>query len=467
MEASARAEIAVETLHEHGISFGEAVRVWIRVALLSFGGPAGQIAVMHRILVEEKRWLGDGRFLHALNFCMLLPGPEAQQLATYIGWLMHGTRGGVIAGALFVLPGVLAIMGLSWIYALFGQVGIVSALFFGLKAAVLAIVLQAVVRLGRRALRNGAMRAIAALSFLAIFAFGAPFPLIVLAAGLAGFLGAKAGIAAFAPGGGHGAGGGAPVADAETLLGADSALLPAAARRGALVAGTVALALWLLPVAILVLALGPGNVFADIAVFFSKMAVVTFGGAYAVLAYVAQEAVGTYGWLQPGEMLDGLGMAETTPGPLIMVLQFVGFLAAFRGAGWDSALAAGTLGGLLATWVTFAPCFAWIFLGAPFMEGLRSYRALSAALSAVTAAVVGVILNLAIWFALHVIWREVARVGFGPLTLELPVAGSIDWAAAALAALAFYAVFRLKLGMATVLGGAALLGLALHLLGLA
>ena len=398
---------------------------------------------------------------------MLLPGPEAQQLATYIGWLMHGTRGGVIAGALFVLPGVLAIMVLSWIYALFGQVDIVSALFFGLKAAVLAIVLQAVVRVGRRALRNGAMRAIAALSFLAIFAFGAPFPLIVLAAGLAGFLGAKAGIAAFAPGGGHGAGGGAPVADAETLLGADSAVLPAAARRGALVAGTVALALWLLPVAILVLALGPGNVFADIAVFFSKMAVVTFGGAYAVLAYVAQEAVGTYGWLQPGEMLDGLGMAETTPGPLIMVLQFVGFLAAFRGAGWDSALAAGTLGGLLATWVTFAPCFAWIFLGAPFMEGLRSNRALSAALSAVTAAVVGVILNLAIWFALHVIWREVARVGFGPLTLELPVAGSIDGAAAALAALALYAVFRLKLGMATVLGGAALLGLALHLLGLA
>ena len=448
-------------------TLAEATRVWLRIALLSFGGPAGQIAVMHRILVEEKRWLGDGRFLHALNFCMLLPGPEAQQLATYIGWLMHGTRGGVIAGTLFVLPGVLAIMGLSWIYALFGQVGIISALFFGLKAAVLAIVLQAVVRLGRRALRNGAMRAIAALSFLAIFAFGAPFPLIVLAAGLAGFLGAKAGIAAFAPGGGHGAAGGAPIADAETLLGADSAVLPAAARRGALVAGAVALALWLLPVAILVLAAGPGNVFADIAVFFSKMAVVTFGGAYAVLAYVAQEAVGTYGWLQPGEMLDGLGMAETTPGPLIMVLQFVGFLAAFRGAGWESALAAGTLGGLLATWVTFAPCFAWIFLGAPFMEGLRSYRALSAALSAVTAAVVGVILNLAIWFALHVIWREVARVGFGPLTLELPVAGSIDWAAAALAALALYAVFRLKLGMATVLGGAALLGLALHLLGLA
>ena len=246
-----------------------------------------------------------------------------------------------------------------------------------------------------------------------------------------------------------------------------SLVFPDIARQGALVAGAVALALWLLPVAILVLALGPGNVFADIAVFFSKMAVVTFGGAYAVLAYVAQEAVGTYGWLQPGEMLDGLGMAETTPGPLIMVLQFVGFLAAFRGAGWDSALAAGTLGGLLATWVTFAPCFAWIFLGAPYMEGLRSNRALSAALSAVTAAVVGVILNLAIWFALHVIWREVARVGFGPMSLELPVPGSIDGAAAALATLALVAVFHLKLGMATVLGGAALLGLALHLLGLA
>ncbi|WP_238365507.1 chromate efflux transporter [Mesobacterium pallidum] len=448
-------------------TLAEATRVWARVALLSFGGPAGQIAVMHRILVEEKRWLGDGRFLHALNFCMLLPGPEAQQLATYIGWLLHRTWGGVIAGVLFVLPGVIAIMALSWVYVLFGEVGVVSALFFGLKAAVLAIVLQAVVRVGRRALKNDAMRVIAVLSFIAIFAFEAPFPLIVLAAALIGFLGARAGLAAFAPGGGHGTVGAAHVEDAQTLLGEELAGMPREARRGALVAGLAALALWLLPVALLLLALGPGNVFADIALFFSKMAVVTFGGAYAVLAYVAQEAVGTYGWLEPGEMLDGLGMAETTPGPLIMVLQFVGFLGAFRDAGWESALMAGTLGGLLATWVTFAPCFAWIFLGAPFMEGLRSNRALSAALTAVTAAVVGVIMNLAIWFAIHVVWREVLRIEAGPLSIELPRLASIDWAAAALSALALVAVFRLKLGMAVVLGGAALLGVALHLAGAA
>lgn len=351
------------------------------------------------------------------------------------------------------------------IYALYGDVGPVAALFFGLKAAVLAIVLQAVVRVGRRALRNSTMRTLAALSFVAIFAFGVPFPLIVLTAALIGFLGARAGLAAFAPGGGHGGMGSAHVPDRDTLLGEEMPEMPAVARRGALIAGGAALALWLVPVAALVAA-GSG-VFADIAVFFSKMAVVTFGGAYAVLAYVAQEAVGTYGWLEPGEMLDGLGMAETTPGPLIMVLQFVGFMAAFREAGWGSALAAGTLGGLLATWVTFAPCFAWIFLGAPFMERLRANRALSAALSAVTAAVVGVILNLAIWFAVHVVFREVRRVGAGPLWVELPVPASVDWAAAALSALALLAVFRLKLGIAVVLAGAAALGLVLSITGLA
>jgi chromate transporter len=447
-------------------TLAQAARVWARIALLSFGGPAGQIAVMHRILVEEKKWLGDSRFLHALNFCMLLPGPEAQQLATYIGWLMHRTWGGVIAGVLFILPGVMAIMALSWIYAIYGDVGIVAALFFGLKAAVLAIVLQAVVRVGKRALKNDAMRIIAALSFMAIFAFGAPFPLIVLVAAIVGFFGARAGVRAFAPGGGHGAVGKAHVEDAETLLGEEMTALPFEARRGALVAGGVALLLWLLPVVALVLALGPGDVFSDIATFFSKMAVVTFGGAYAVLAYVAQEAVGAYGWLEPGEMLDGLGMAETTPGPLIMVLQFVGFIGAFREAGWDNALLAGTLGGLLATWVTFAPCFAWIFLGAPFMEGLRANAALSSALTAVTAAVVGVILNLAIWFAIHVVWTEVARIETGPLSLELPAPGSINWVAAALSALALVAVFRLRLGMAAVLGAAALAGVALHMAGL-
>lgn len=443
----------------------EATKVWARIAALSFGGPAGQIAVMHRILVEEKRWIGDGRFLHALNFCMLLPGPEAQQLATYIGWLMHGVRGALVAGLLFILPGIVAIMALSWVYAIWGDVGFVSALFFGLKAAVLAIVLQAVVRVGKRALKNGAMRAIAAASFVAIFAFAAPFPLIVAAAALIGWAGAKVGLAAFQGGGGHGSVGKTHVDDATTLLGEEHGDLTGAARANAFLAGAAALVLWLLPVIALVL-LAPGSVFADIATFFSKLAVLTFGGAYAVLAWVAQEAVGTYGWLQPGEMLDGLGMAETTPGPLIMVLQFVGFMGALREAGWAAPLLAGTLGGLLATWVTFAPCFAWIFLGAPFMERLRQNRALSAALSAVTAAVVGVILNLAIWFAIHVVWREVARVEAGPLSLELPVIASIDWAAAILSVLALLAVFRLKLGMATVLSGAAALGVALHLAGL-
>lgn len=444
----------------------EAAKVWARIAALSFGGPAGQIAVMHRILVEEKRWLGDGRFLHALNFCMLLPGPEAQQLATYIGWLMHGVRGALIAGLLFILPGVVAIMALSWVYAIWGDVGFVSALFFGLKAAVLAIVLQAVVRVGKRALKTRAMWVIAAASFVAIFAFAAPFPLIVALAALIGWAGAKTGVAGFQGGGGHGNLGKSHVDDAATLLGEEHGDLTGAKRAGAFRAGLAALALWLLPVAVLLI-LAPGSVFTDIATYFSKLAVLTFGGAYAVLAWVAQAAVGTYGWLKPGEMLDGLGMAETTPGPLIMVLQFVGFMGALREAGWTYPLLAGTAGGLLTTWVTFAPCFAWIFLGAPFMEGLRANKALSAALSAVTAAVVGVILNLALWFAVHVIWAEVTRLSAGPLSLELPVWGSINWVAAGLSALALVAVFRLKLAMATVLGGSAALGLGLHMLGFA
>ncbi|WP_370343466.1 chromate efflux transporter [Pararhodobacter marinus] len=446
-------------------SLAEAARVWARIAALSFGGPAGQIAVMHRILVEEKRWLGDARFLHGLNFCMLLPGPEAQQLATYFGWLLHGVRGALLAGLLFIAPGVLAIMALSWIYAAFGEVGLVAGLFFGLKAAVLAIVVQAVVRVGKRALKNRAMQAIAAASFAAIFLFDAPFPAIVLGAALIGWVGAKAGLDAFRPGGGHGAVGKTAVADAQTLLGEEHIDTSGAADRGAFKAGFGALVLWLVPVGLLWMA-APDSVFTDIAVFFSKLAVLTFGGAYAVLAWVAQEAVGTYGWLQPGEMLDGLGMAETTPGPLIMVLQFVGFMGAFREAGWAMPLLAATLGGLLATWVTFAPCFAWIFLGAPWMERLRRNTALAAALSAVTAAVVGVILNLALWFALHVLWREVSVREWGPLSVDLPVMASIDWAALGLSVLALVAVFRLRLGMVAVLGGAALLGVALRLAGL-
>jgi chromate transporter len=373
----------------------KATRIWARIGLLSFGGPAGQIALMHRILVEEQRWLGEKRFLHALNYCMLLPGPEAMQLAVYIGWLMHRTLGGIIAGLLFVLPGVVAIMVLSWIYALYGNVGAVEALFFGLKAAVLAIVVQAVIRIGSRALKNRAMIAIAAASFVAIYGFAIPFPLIILAAGLIGFFGARMGLPAFRGGGAHGKVGEVQVDDADTLLGEESPDHTQVNRGWALRISSAFLLLWLAPVAVLFTALGPQNVFAQIGGFFSIMAVVTFGGAYAVLAYVAQEAVQNYGWLAPGEMLDGLSMAETTPGPLIMVTQFVGFLAAFREAGTMSPLMAGTLGGLLTTWVTFTPCFLWIFLGAPFIERLRENQVLTAALTAITAAVVGVILNLA------------------------------------------------------------------------
>ncbi|MDO8802528.1 chromate efflux transporter [Phenylobacterium sp.] len=454
------------SLPAHGVSFGEATKVWTRIAALSFGGPAGQIAVMHRILVEEKRWVGERRFLQALNYCMLLPGPEAQQLAIYIGWLMHGVAGGLTAGLLFVLPGFLAIMGLSVLYALLGGVGVVAALFFGLKAAVLAIVVQAVVRVGKRSLRNRVMLAIAAAAFVAIFLFHAPFPLIILAAGLIGFLGARAGSTAFAVGG-HGSGPEDLYEDAQSALGTETPAHAASGWRGPLTASAVLLALWLGPVAALLLTLGPENVFSQIAVFFSKMAVVTFGGAYAVLAYVAQEAVETYGWLRPGEMLDGLGMAETTPGPLIIVTQFVGFLGAFRSPGGLSPLAAGVLGGVLTTWVTFAPCFLWIFLGAPFVEKLREAKALNAALAAISAAVVGVILNLAVWFALHVLFREVREVAVGPLTLDLPNLASADLPAVALSVLAAVAVFRLKMGVIPVLLGCAGLGVVIYLAGLA
>lgn len=446
-------------------SLAEATAVWARIAAQSFGGPAGQIAVMHRILVEERRWISDARFLHALNFCMLLPGPEAQQLASYVGWLMHGIRGALIAGGLFILPGALAILGLSMLYATHGDAGPVAALFFGLKAAVLAIVAQAVVRIGRRALKSGAMRMVALAAFVAIFAFGAPFPLIVLAAALIGYGGARAGLAGFGAAGGHGGAGGAGIGEAETLLGAAPARPSPAVRARATRAGLVCLLLWLLPVAGLVLA--GGGVLADLALFFSKLAVITFGGAYAVLAWVAQEAVGHYGWLAPGEMLDGLGLAETTPGPLIMVTQFVGFLAAFRDPGALSPMLAGTLGALVTTWVTFLPCFAWIFLGAPHMEALRVNRALGSALTAVTAAVVGVVANLALWFAQHVIFAEQVRfAGYG-LRIGLPVPGSIDPVAAGLTLLTLGAVFGLRAGTGTVLIGAALAGLALRAVGLA
>src|SRR5438477_10774757 len=447
----------------HGVSLGRALQVWLRVAALSFGGPAGQIAVMHRIIVDEKKWVGESRFLHALSYCMLLPGPEAQQLATYIGWLMHRWPGAIAAGGLFVVPGIVSIMVLSWIYAAFGQVPIVAALFFGLKAAVLAIVLFAVYRVGSRALKSGAMIAVAALAFVAIFFSHVPFPLFVLAAGVIGFVGARAGSAAFVVGGGHGPSGAA--AAGESRLGED---LPEHARPTigrALRVSAIWLVLWLGPVIAILATLGLGHTFSDIGLFFSKMAVVTFGGAYAVLAYMAQQAVEHYGWLRPGEMLDGLGMAETTPGPLIMVLQFVGFMAAFRDPGTLPPMLAGTLGGVLATWVTFTPCFLWIFLGAPFIEVLRGNKALSAALSAITAAVVGVVLNLAIWFAIHTVFRETVPIRAFPLTFDAPNVLSVDPWPLALSIAAAIAIFRFKVGMIPTLAACCVAGMILYLLG--
>lgn len=448
----------------HGIAFGDAVRTWARIAALSFGGPAGQIAVMHRILVEEKRWIGEARFLHALNYCMLLPGPEAQQLAVYIGWLLHGTKGGLVAGTLFVLPGFVAILALSYVYALLGNVPLVEGLFFGLKAAVLAVVVQAVVRVGARALKNNIMRGLAATAFVAIFLLDAPFPAIVLAAGIIGYFGGRAGMPAFSDGGAHASAGGKAVPDRETALGET---LPAHARPNpgwSIRVSGILLLLWLAPVVGLLLALGPDHVFTRIATFFSQMAVVTFGGAYAVLAYVAQEAVETYGWLAPGEMLDGLGMAETTPGPLIMVVQFVGFMGAFRSPGTLDPLVAATIGAVLTTWVTFVPCFLWIFLGAPFVERLRENRALSAALGAITAAVVGVILNLAVWFAVHTLFARVREVPFLGATVDVPVPATLNPAALLLAVAAAVAVFRFKAGVLPVLGACAMAGVAYRLL---
>lgn len=450
---------------DHDIPFGEAVRVWARIASLSFGGPAGQIAVMHRILVDEKRWIGEERFLHALNYCMLLPGPEAQQLAAYIGWLLHKPKGGLVAGGLFVLPGFLAILGLSYLYVLLGHAPLIAGLFFGLKAAILAVVIQAVVRVGSRALKNSVMRGIAAAAFIAIFFLDAPFPLIVLTAAVIGYIGGRNGIAAFRGGGGHGPAGGNVVHDRDTALGEG---LPDHARPNLAWSFKISgafLFLWLAPVVALLAFLGPDNVFTHIATFFSQMAVVTFGGAYAVLAYVAQEAVGTYHWLRPGEMLDGLGLAETTPGPLIMVTQFVGFLAAFRDSGSLHPLVAATLGAILTTWVTFMPCFLWIFAGAPFVERLRGNRALSAALGAITAAVVGVILNLALWFAIHTLFREVHQVRFAYLAFDVPVLKSLHIPALLLAIGAAVAVFRFKVGMIPTLAATSAIGVALFLSG--
>jgi len=442
-------------------TFSEATRVWLKIGLLSFGGPAAQIAMMHRVLVEEKRWISESRFLHALNYCMLLPGPEATQLATYVGWLLHKTRGGLVAGGLFVLPGIVALMILSWIYVLAGQLGIVGALFFGLKAAILAVVLEAVLRVGRRALKGTTLALLAALSFVAIYFLNIPFPLVVLGAGVLGFLGGKLGWSGFDVNMLHAAKESSAIVDA--LIDKDQPEHTKPNWKRLLLVTATWLAVWLIPVALLLLLLGEANVFSRIAVFFSKMAMVTFGGAYAVLAYVAQQAVENYQWLTAGEMLDGLGLAETTPGPLIMVLQFVGFLAAYRDAGGMPPLLAGTLGGLLATWVTFAPCFLWIFAGAPYVESLRNNRALSSALSAITAAVVGVILNLAVWFAVHVVFSQTRQITYGPLRFDAPVFASLNLWAAVLSIAAVIAIFGFKARMIPVLAACAATGIVLYL----
>jgi chromate transporter len=437
----------------------EALRVWARVAALSFGGPAGQIAVMHRILVEEKRWVSEQRFLHALNFCMLLPGPEAQQLAIYLGWLLHGTAMGIVAGTLFVLPGFLSILALSLVYVGWQDTAAVAAIFYGLKPAVLAVVLAAIVRLGRRALDGWAKRALAALAFAAIFFFDLPYPLVIVAAAVAGWL-----LGRFAVGGF-----GRRAVDASTASGAeDGHPTSAAARRApswrrALGVVAVWLPLWWAPLLLAWLSLGRGHVLFREGKFFGQTAVVTFGGAYAVLAYVAQRAVEDFRWLSPREMLDGLGMAETTPGPLIQVVQFVAFLGAWRHPGPLPALLAALLGSLMAAWVTFTPCFLWIFLGAPYVERLRGRRGLADALQAITATVVGVILQLAVWFALHTLFASVRELHAGPLRLFTPDVHTLDPFALAIAVGACWLLFRTRVGMLGTLGAAVVAGALVEL----
>ena len=445
------------------ISLWEATRVWATIGLLSFGGPAGQIALMHRELVDSRRWISDARFLHALNYSMLLPGPEATQLAIYIAWLLHRTIGGLIAGVLFVLPGFITILALSIVYALYGQVPLVLAVFVGLKAAVLAVVVEAVIRIGRKALKNRTMALIAARAFLASFVFRVPFPLIVLGAGLWGLLGRWWMPASFPPPA-------SSAADASSDFLIDRLLgqgrlthtRPSASR--ALRITLTWLAIWWVPVFAVMALFGWRSVLAREGLFFSQTQVVTFGGAYAVLAYIAQRAVATFHWITPGQMLDGLALAETTPGPLLMVVQFVAFLGAYYHQTGLSPLVAGVAGSVLTTWVTFAPCFLWIFLGAPYIEALRSNRALHAALSAVTAAVVGVVLNLSVWFTLHTVFARVDERPWGWAHLEVPAWTTLQWPSALIAAAAMLAMLRFKVGMVWVLSASGVAGIGVGLL---
>jgi len=441
------------------VSLGEATRVWAKIGLQSFGGPAAQIALMHKELVEKRRWISEARFLHALAYCMLLPGPEATQLATYVGWLLHKTRGGVVAGVLFVLPGFLLMLGLSALYAGFHDLPVIAALFFGMKSAVLAIVLEALLRIRKRALTSGLSMGIAAGAFVALFFFEAPFPAVVVSAGLFGLVGHRVRPNWFpkAPEAGATVGLAASTVDHMEARG-DLAHTKPSSRRAATVVAVFG-GLWALPFAILIPLFGTKSVFVKEAIFFSKTAVVTFGGAYAVLAYISQEAVSTFGWLKPGEMLDGLGLAETTPGPLILVTELVGFLGAYRDAGTLPPMLAGVIGACVTAWVTFVPCFLWIFLGGPYIESLRGNRALHAALGSITAAIVGVIANLTVWLFAHTLFGTVSELHFGPARFVAPELRSMDILATALAGLSLLATFRWKLGLPRTLATATLLGL--------
>jgi chromate transporter len=438
------------TVRAHDVSFREAAAFWIKLGFINFGGPAGQISVMHQELVERRRWISEGRFLHALNYCMLLPGPEAQQLAIYIGWLLHKVRGGLLAGIAFILPAFFLIWGLSWGYAAHGDVPAVEGLFFGLQAAVVGIIAVAVIRIGSTALRGRPMVVVAAVSFVAIFVLHVSFPLIILGAGLIG----ATGVLGSTP---------PPAATDETDIALrDDAPMPShtqpSARRAALVL-IVGLVAWIVPLVVIVRAPWAPDVLSQQAAFFSKAALVTFGGAYAVLAYINQAAVG-YGWLLPGQMASGLGLAESTPGPLIMVTEFVGFLGAYQHPGSLSPAVAGALGALVVTWATFAPCFLWIFLGAPYVEVLRHNARLASALSAVTAAIVGVILNLALVFGIRTLFEQVRAIDILGNLVPVPAWSSIDLFAIAIAAASFVAMWRFKVHVLWVVGVAAALGVA-------
>lgn len=437
------------------VRFRDAFWFWLKLGVINFGGPTGQIAIMHHELVERRRWISNDRFLHALNFCMLLPGPEAQQLAIYVGWLLHRTIGGLVAGIFFVLPSFFVLLGLSWVYAVHGDVTWVEATFHGLRAAVIAIVAAAVIRIGKQSFRHPALVALAAGAFIAIFFLDVPFPAIIISTAIIGLAGGKL-WPQIVRRQGHAESG----ESAMTVIQDDQAPLahthPSLRRAVAVIA--VGLLAWWGPLAAVAVWRGWADVLTQEAVFFSKAAMVTFGGAYAVLAYIAQAAVEQYGWLEPGEMLDGLGMAESTPGPLIMVTEFVGLMGAFRNPGGLDPILAGTLGAIVTVWATFAPCFLWIFLGAPFMEQIRGNVLLSATLSAITAAVVGVVLNLAVWFGLHTLFRTVTERTVLALTIPIPHLGSFEPFAMLLAVVAFLGLWRFHWPVLPVVFGSIIAG---------